>query len=300
MNMVLYHKRILRKLLPSNDQEQGGKLPYTTEEINRMLSVTIKLRSKAVIHYFASTGCRPASVEDPILRLKHLDDMPYNCKSVYVYDGSKEGYFAFLTPEAAKAMNDFFKQRKLNGEILTDESPVFSNSPNFPTTKQEHMSQSSIRQIIRDAVSKGGIERIKTGKRYDKAEIYGFRKRFNTVLKLNNDVNSNIAEKLMAHKRGLDGTYLQPTKEECFREFVKAIPELTIDPTKRQEFKITEQQEEITEMQVKSDRIDELEKKIEVFDMVTKATSKAIKLGYITIDEKDGSFTMRMADKSKK
>ena len=260
MNMVLYHKRILRKLLPSNDQEQGGKLPYTTEEINRMLSVTIKLRSKAVIHYFASTGCRPASVEDPILRLKHLDDMPYNCKSVYVYDGSKEGYFAFLTPEAAKAMNDFFKQRKLNGEILTDESPVFSNSPNFPTTKQEHMSQSSIRQIIRDAVSKGGIERIKTGKRYDKAEIYGFRKRFNTVLKLNNDVNSNIAEKLMAHKRGLDGTYLQPTKEECFREFVKAIPELTIDPTKRQEFKITEQQEEITELQVSKKKIGELER----------------------------------------
>ena len=117
--MVLYHKRILRKLLPSNNIEQGGKLPYKTEEIQRMLSVTIKLRSKAVLHYFSSTGCRPASVEDPILRLKHLEDMPHGCKSVYVYDGSKEGYFAFLNPEAAKAMNDFFKQRKLIGEILT-------------------------------------------------------------------------------------------------------------------------------------------------------------------------------------
>ena len=84
-----------------------------------------------------------------------------------------------------------------------------------------------------DLLIKAGIERIKKGKRYDKAAIYGFRKRFNTILKLNNDVNSNIAEKLMAHKRGLDGTYLQPTKEECFTEFVKAIPFLTISDDER-------------------------------------------------------------------
>ena len=260
MNKVFYHKRIIRKLLPSNDKEPGGKLPYKTEEINRMLSVTIKLRSKAIIHFFASTGCRPAAIEDPILRLKHLEDMSYDCKSVYIYDGSKEGYFAFLTPEAAKALNDYFRQRKLNGEILSEESPVFANSPNFPSTKNEYLSQSSARQIITDAISKAGIERIKKGKRYDKAEIYGFRKRFNTILKLNNEVNSNIAEKLMAHKRGLDGVYLQPTKEECFTEFVKAIPELTIDSTKRHEFKIIEQQEEISELEEKSDRIDELER----------------------------------------
>ena len=58
MNKVLFHKRILRKLFPGNDKEQGGKLPYTTEEIERMLSVTTKLRTKAIIHYFASTGSR--------------------------------------------------------------------------------------------------------------------------------------------------------------------------------------------------------------------------------------------------
>ena len=64
--------------------------------------------------------------------------------------------------------------------------------------------------------------------------MYMFRKRFSIILKLKNDVNSNITEKLMAYKKGLDGTYLQPTREECFREFVKAISQLTIDPTERQ------------------------------------------------------------------
>ena len=104
MNKVLYYKRILRKLLPGNDKEPGGKLPYTTEEIERMLSVTTKLRTKALIHYFASTGSRPAGIEDPVLRLKHVEDMPFGCKSVYIYDGSKQGYWAFLTPEASNSL----------------------------------------------------------------------------------------------------------------------------------------------------------------------------------------------------
>ena len=263
MNMVLYHKRILRKLLPKNDKEQGGKLPYTTEEIQRMLSVTIKLRSKAVIHFFASTGCRPASIEDPVLRLKHVEDMPNKCKSIYVYDGSKEGYFVFLTPEASKALDDYFKQRKLNGEILTDESPMFANSENFPTTKQHHISQSSARQIIKDAIKKSSIERTMKNGRYDKAEMYGFRKRFNTILKLNNSVNSNIAEKLMAHKRGLDGVYLQPTKEECFTEFYKAVTNLTINENEKQKAEIQKLQEEKSELEEKNQRIDELEKRFE-------------------------------------
>jgi len=263
MNKVLYHKRILRKLLPNNDVQLGGKDPYTTEEIDRMLSVTIKLRSKAVLHFFASTGCRPAGVIDPILKMKHIEDMPHNCKSVFVYDGSKQGYYAFLTPEASKALNDYFRQRKLNGEILTDESVVFANSPKFPTTKQVHLSQSSIRQIMREANSKAGIERIKTGRRYDKAEVYAFRKRFNTILKLNNDVNSNIAEKLMAHKRGLDGTYLQPTKEECFTEFFKAIPQLTIDKTERQKITIEYLEKEKGNQESFKNQMNEMKQEIE-------------------------------------
>jgi len=50
----------------------------------------------------------------------------------------------------------------------------------------------------------------------------------NTILKLESKVNSNIAEKIMGHKNGLDGVYLSPTREECFKEFVKGIDQLTI------------------------------------------------------------------------
>jgi len=260
MNRVLYFKKILRKLLPNGKEIKGGKMPYTTEEIQRMLDVAPKLRSKAVIHFFASTGCRPAVLEDPVLRMKHIEDMPHGCKSVYVYDGFEESYHAFLTPEASKALDDYHKQRKLNGEVFTEETPVFSNVADFPTTVKEHISANSVRQIIRGVMIKAGTERTKVGKRFDKAEIYGFRKRFNTILKLKNEVNSNIAEKLMAHKRGLDGTYLQPTKEECFNEFYKAIDNLTIEPTERQKLEIQKLQDENNANEKLTKRLESIEK----------------------------------------
>ena len=96
---------------------------------------------------------------------------------------------------------------------------------------------------------KSGIIREKKGNRFDLALTYGFRKRFNTILKLENDVNSNVAEKLMAHKRGLDGTYLQPTREECFKEFLKAIPQLTIDDSARKQFELDKIQKEKSQLE---------------------------------------------------
>ena len=107
MNRVIFHKKILHKLIPSDDYLPGGDTPFTTEEIRRMLNSTTKLRTKALVHYLASTGVRPASITDPVLRLEHVEIMPNYCKSVKIYDGSKEGYFAFLTPEASKALDQY-------------------------------------------------------------------------------------------------------------------------------------------------------------------------------------------------
>jgi len=221
MNRMVFYKKILHRLIPSDDYIPGGEKPFTTEEIQKMLASSTKLRTKAIIHFLVSTGVRPASITDPVLRLKHIEDVHHGCKAVKIYEGSREGYWAFLTPEASKAMKDYLSSRKLNGENLTPESPVFANFPQKTGGKKnDYMSPRALRQLMTNVLKAAGIERIKSGYRYDKASVYGFRKRFNTVLKLNNDVNSNIAEKLMAHKRGLDGVYLKPTRDECFKEFV--------------------------------------------------------------------------------
>jgi len=262
MNRVILHKKILKKMLPADDEVLGGGIPFTNDDISRMLSVTDKPRSKAIIHFLASTGIRPGGIVDPVLRIKHLVDMPNNCISIRIYDGSKDGYWAFLTPEASKALKNYHQSRKINGEIFNDESPVFTNVSDIRKSKGGPISSRSVRELLYRILDTTGIEREKVGKRYDKAVIYGFRKRFNTILKINNDVNSNIAEKLMAHKRGLDGTYLQPTREECFAEFIKAIPELTISSTERQKHKIETLEIEKTELEQQKHETEKLEDKV--------------------------------------
>jgi integrase/recombinase XerD len=79
---------------------------------------------------------------------------------------------------------------------------------------------------------------------------------------MNNDVNSNIAEKLMAHRNGFDGVYLKPTREQCFSEFSKAIQDLTISSENKNKMMIKKQKETITELKDEKDkRIAELEAK---------------------------------------
>ena len=144
---------------------------------------------------------------------------------------------------------------------MNPDSPVFRSSYQLGTGKVMASSTNAIKEIMRRLILKSGMRdvQVKTGRRYNKQTDHGFRKRFNTILKLNNDVNSNVAEKLMAHKKGLDGTYLQPTKEECFKEFSKAIEQLTIDPTQRQQIKIKSLEEDKSEIQTLKEKIERME-----------------------------------------
>ena len=89
-----------------------------------------------------------------------------------------------MTPEAADSLKEYLQTRKINGEKLTDDSPIFAAyHKDDGYEKQEFLSTQALSQIIANVVKKAGIQRVKTGHRYDKAVIYGFRKRFNTILK---------------------------------------------------------------------------------------------------------------------
>ncbi len=77
-------------------------------------------------------------------------------------------------------------------------------------------------------------------------------------MKLKNNVNSNVAEKLLGHKNGLDGVYLKPTREECFAEFRKAIVGLMIDDSERQKIRISQLEQENSELEKFKSKVDEL------------------------------------------
>lgn len=258
MNEIAYPKKVIRKLLPTDDKKQGGERPYTTEEIKRMLSVSPKLRTKALIHFFSSTGIRPNALHDPIIKVNDLIELPDGCRAILMYKDSKEEYWSFLTQEATNAINNYIRSRRLNGEQIDVDSPLFEN-------KGKVMEFRAIRHVLTRVVKNAGISRVKKGNRYDKALTYGFRKRFNTILKINNRINPNIAEKLMGHKRGLDGVYLKPTMKECHVEFTKAIPNLTVSDENRDKLKIIKLEKEKTtveELHIQIKDIHEMQKTI--------------------------------------
>ena len=266
MNRKVWHKKLVRKSINKDNVESTGNSPITTAEIRDMLQVAKHPRDVALIHFFASTGARPAAIFDPVLRMKHLEYMPnpdnpdrkHNwCYAVRIYDESREGYWAFLTPEATRALEKYHSWRKnIRHEKFTDETPVFANFARH--AQRPHLSDNSIKEIFRSLINRSALPREKKGNRYNKALIYMFRKRFNTILKLDNSVNSNIAEKLMAHKKGLDGVYLQPTREECFKEFVKAILHLTIDSSERDRIELEQANKEKSELQQRVNEIEEM------------------------------------------
>ena len=252
VNRKQYFPKSINRIIRKDKTKKGNAKPFTNEDIQSMLDYTNSSRNKALVLFFSSVGSRSAVLTDPLLCFKHLHSMPYGCKAVLMYENSDEEYWGFLTPESSKAFEVYRDERIRKGEKITPESPLFIVGKK--TNGQfGHLSTSGLNSIFDNLEKKAHIEKIKTGNRYDKALMYGFRKRFNTIMKINSNVNSNIAEKLLAHKNGLDGVYFTPTREECFREFVKAIPELIVSKAEKLSLQLEKSESE------KDDKIKKLE-----------------------------------------
>ncbi len=222
MNRISLDWDIIYKMFPSKQKTQNLR-SYTTGEVRSLLSNTKNIRDKALIHFLASTGAR-IGVFDHILTIDHLKQMPDGCIAVNLYAGHVEEYWAFLTPQASKSLKSYHNHRKQNGEQFYDNTPVFAVRNQTST----QLGWGGARSVIYRSILKSKINRRKHDHRYEIQADHGFRKRFNTILKLDNLINYNIAEKLMGHKNGLDGIYFTPTLEELFTEFKKIMHKIEV------------------------------------------------------------------------
>ena len=252
--------RKIKRLYPAM-VKRSGHSAYTTEDVQKMLNATTPLKNRAVIHFLASTCVRIGAVPD--LSFKHLRDMPLGCKMVTVYENSTEEYQTFLTPEATKALDDYLEERKKHNEILDDESPLFRERYLLGITKPKRVTKTSLQALLRRSIQKTIVRGQKKNGRYAEQLAHGFRKRFNTVLKLNKEVNDNVIEKMMGHKRGLDGTYLVITPEMAFNEFKNGIMDLTIDGTARKQAELDQANKDKSELQKKVDGIKDMKRQQE-------------------------------------
>ena len=258
MNDIVCNWFKLKKMLPDGKKIRGD-VPYNTEQIRQMLVIFANdSKWSAIVHYLASSGARIGTIQE--LKIKHLKDMPYGCKSVKCYVNTSKEYHTFIHHEAVESLNLYFESRQKKGEILTDDSWVF--------TKGYHPTMPILSGDITSKFIKSFRNRIDLGEKIDNRKdievSHGIRKRWNTIMKSNPNINSNHAEKMLGHSStySLDNVYHKPLLEQLFDEYQKAIPDLVIDKKYKLESKIKEQQNEINLLKEKDKQVEQLQKTI--------------------------------------
>ncbi len=274
-----------KKQIPGKSKSTGGE-PYTTEEIQDMIKLG-DIRGKALVLFLSCTGIRGGAIWDygSYLKFKHLKRYDDGCARVKIYPDTDFEHPAILTPEALTALDKYKRYRIANGEQIDGESPLFRNTfrknqaPNTikPSTK------SSVDAILRRLAEGIGVRTRGNSPyyRHEKRTEYGFRIRWNTIMK-NHDppLNNNKIERLFSHNNRdlpLDKHYNKPLDDVLHVEFVKAIPELTIDPTERQKAKIQMLEKEKSEIEQKNEDLLEYKRKIDELWMDKKRMEQAQK-----------------------
>ena len=229
VNGILLNWKYLMKLFPKSKpaRNQGA---WTNEEIQKMLGATTNLRNKAMIHFLASTGCRVGAIFD----LKISDLIKINDGAViWLYNEDLERYRTCLTPEAYKALMDYFGFRAEKGYPVTKDEDSLFTMRDYKTP----MNYETARAILSKIQMTAGIRGQKAGKKISsKAPNHAFRKRFETVL-VNSGLHVKYVNYMMGHKVGQDRSYFKPTNDELWNHFKKAIPELIINQEEKLRFK---------------------------------------------------------------
>ena len=233
MNSKNFNKTLLHKMFPTRTKKSGYDY-YTREDIESMLENTNKLRTKALILFLASTGCRVGVI--PELKLGHITNVE-DCKKILCYADSNEEYTTFMTPEASQVFDDYLAVRQQDREKLTAESPAFRQDYRLGDTPAETMQTGTVRLAI--TITCKDVKRIKKNGRYNKQTLHSLRKFFNVMLKSRHDNNLSLSEKLMGHSTTipLDNHYGSFSNEALFEEYKKSIPALSIS----KEYKLQEQ-----------------------------------------------------------
>lgn len=219
-------KKIIR-LFPERTK-QTGKAAYTKDQIQTLVKVSKDLRETALILFLASSGVRIGAI--PGMQLKHLTDYA-GCKMLTVYAGTNEEYNTFITPEAAEALQKYHNKRREHGEYFTPDTPVFRTSYRLKSEKVKACLRPTLQEIIRRVLVRAGLRSGHANTRHAIQIDHGFRKFFNEMVKTTEGINPHYAEKLMGHSVTipLDNVYLEAKPDRLFKEYQKAILNLTID-----------------------------------------------------------------------
>jgi len=271
MNDITLNFKKIKKLVPKQEYKLSGMRAYTVDEIRELIEFCKTYVHQVIIYVMASSGVRVGFVEG--LRIKHLRDMPMGCKAITVHADTVYEYTTFMTPEASRRLELYFDWRRKKGEKLTPESFVFI------TEKRKCFVAKGLSTLFNRLARDSSIVRTKTHRnRYDIMSAHGIRKFFDTTLKLNQNLNPAIIERLLSHKSKsipLDSSYFCPSENDLFEVYQKAIPSLTIDKSSRLQLELDLNKERLAKLEnTKDRRIEGLENDMRIIKEFAKSIRK--------------------------
>ena len=252
MNDVAISWNRIYSTYPELDNMSGSS-GWTRKDIAAMLKRTRNTQDRALILLLASSGVRSGALSPlnwgdlrPVYRAGGrltLDPGEEGgelaCAALEVYRGSSESYTAFATPEAFAAIQEYGREWfNMAGRQAGPNDPIFVTTRVIP----KRAAKQTIQKRIKEAVEKSGLRDAgKDGKRFRVPLMNGFRRFYNKTCKeaaMSGDstLGSLIKKEYMMGHRGLtslDENYFKTDVLELAAEYVKAVPDLTIDDADR-------------------------------------------------------------------
>ena len=247
----------------------------TLQEIRRIIEYPDR-RIKPVVYLMASTGIRVGAWD--YLKYENITPMERHGKLVaaklLVYAGTPDWYTAFMTPEAYRELEAWMKFRKQCGENITGDSWVMRDlwdteaaiRKNTGTTgvvkMPKKLSSVGVKRLIERALWAQGLRKdLEEGKkRHEFATCHALRKYFKTRCELAGVKPINV-ENLMGHTTGISDAYYRATESELLDDYLRAMDNLTIDDARNLKFEVESLKADISELEQKNKRIEELENK---------------------------------------
>jgi integrase len=252
INDVVLNTNKIQRFMPDKRKSNKDR-SYTHEEIHRLLNAADE-RMRAVILLLSSSGVRVGAI--PNLRLRNIEKIEINTEAIIykitVYEGNKEEYFTFTTPECSAAIDNYLAMRSRYGEKLLPNSFLireqFDIRDPFAISKPVKIGTAlTLSNKIIDLGIRCGLRKkqvltestkyLGSSFRKDVPIAHGSRKFFTTQL-INSKVNPEIREMLLGHKIGLAAAYYKPTDDDFVIEYEKAINNLTINEEYRLKMKV--------------------------------------------------------------
>lgn len=177
-DIVINYNKISKFKSPAKTQNTDKA--YTHSDLQKLINVS-PLRVKVMILIYASTGIRRSAL--PALQLKQLKKIE-NLYKITIYEGEKEQYYTFCTPECAFFMDEYLDYRTRSGENLTDESYLIRQDFDINDLEQikkrsRPITDKTMASSILVCLVKAGLREINRESQFVRKSIpllHGFRK----------------------------------------------------------------------------------------------------------------------------